>query len=137
MSLYNMIHGVNPSVFFVLPMLGKHPDEYPRFRDCFLSDEAHPEYDGKILVYTRVGGANRGQGCGEEELCLHPNFVATYDDSFDNTYGVYVFNVPERWKADYALIIQGKIKKVSEEYQAEMARVYPKLADEFEALFGE
>ncbi len=34
MSLYNMINGVNPATFFILPMLGKHPDEYPRFRDC-------------------------------------------------------------------------------------------------------
>ena len=36
MSLYNMINGVQPAAFFVLPMLGKHPDEYPRFRDCFI-----------------------------------------------------------------------------------------------------
>ena len=40
MSLYNMLHGVNPSTFFILPMLGeKHPDEYPRFRDCFIGDD--------------------------------------------------------------------------------------------------
>lgn len=52
MSLYNMINGVNPATFIILPMLGKHPDEYPRFRDCFIKD-------GMIEVYTRVGGNNR------------------------------------------------------------------------------
>lgn len=35
MSLYNMVNGMNQATFFVLPMLGRHPDEYPRFRDCF------------------------------------------------------------------------------------------------------
>lgn len=72
MSLYNMIHGMNPIAFFVLPMLGdKHPDEWPRFRDVFLKDEEHPEYDMFIHVYTRVGGGNRNEGYGEEELYKH------------------------------------------------------------------
>ena len=39
MSMYNMMHGCNQSTFSILPMLGKHPDKYPRFRDCFCSDE--------------------------------------------------------------------------------------------------
>ena len=57
MSVYNMMFGVNQTcVFFILPMLGRHPDKYPRFRDCFLSDEEHPEYDNYIHVYPRVGG---------------------------------------------------------------------------------
>lgn len=80
MSLYNMICGVNPAAFFILPMLGKHPDEYPRFRDCFVSDD-----ETSIEVLTRVGGGNRGYG--EEELMKHPNFLRTYDWDEDNTYG--------------------------------------------------
>lgn len=68
MSLYNMICGVNPAAFFILPMLGKHPDEYPRFRDCFVSDD-----ETSIEVLTRVGGGNRGYG--EEELMKHPALI--------------------------------------------------------------
>ena len=71
MSLYNLVQGVTSAVFFVLPMLGKHPDEYPRFRDCFLKDAEHPEYDNHIHVYTRVGGGNRGCDFGEDELYKH------------------------------------------------------------------
>jgi len=48
------MNGVNPCVFFILPMLGKHPEEYPRFRDCFVVDEEHPEYDNCIHIYTRA-----------------------------------------------------------------------------------
>lgn len=81
MSLYNMLNGVNPATFFILPMLDKHPDEYPRFRDCFIGEDKN-----SIVIYTRVGGSNRNCGFGEEELYKHPNFIKTYDDCFDSTY---------------------------------------------------
>lgn len=138
MSLYNMVNGVSPAAFFVLPMLGeKHPQDYPRFRDCFLSDEEHPEYDGHIHLYTRVGGNNRGCGFGEEELHTHPNYVTTFDDSFDNTFATYVFSVPEEWKADYDKFVSGDIKGFSPEYQARCRAVFPKLKETFDKLWND
>ncbi len=136
MSLYNMINGVTNAVFFVLPMLGKHPDEYPRFRDCFLSDEEHPEYADHIHIYTRVGGSNRSSGFGEEVLYSMPGFVSTFDDSFDSTFASYVFKVPDKWRADFELYKQGKIKEFSKEYQEEIKRVYPKLKEKLEELWA-
>ena len=88
MSFYNAIMGFNPACVLIMPMLGRRQNEWPRFRDCFVED-------GKIAIYTRVGGNNRGCGYGEEELYKDPHFVKTYDDSFDNTYATYIFNVPE------------------------------------------
>jgi len=132
-----MLHGVSKATFFILPMLGKHPDEYPRFRDCFLKDEDHPEYDYHILVYTRVGGNNRDCGFGEEILYEHPEFVTTYDDDYDNTYATYVFRVPEKWKEDFDKLVFGNIKDISKEYKDELCRVYPKLKNEFGKIFGE
>lgn len=129
MSLYNLINGVNPAAFFILPMLGKHPDEYPRFRDCFVSDDKT-----SIEVLTRVGGGNRG--FGEEELMKHPNFIKTFDHEEDNTYGWYVFSVPERWKEDFDKIAHGDITEISDEYFNEMIRVYPKLEDKFREMFN-
>lgn len=136
MSLYNLINGVKPATFFILPMLGRHPDEYPRFRDCFLNDEEHPEYSDHIHVYTRVGGGNRGSGYGEEKLYADPNFVTSFDDSFDSTFATYVFRVPEKWKEDYEKIKAGNITGISAEYKAELYRVFPKLAEQFNALFA-
>lgn len=135
MSFYNMINGATAATFLVLPMLGKHPDEYPRFRNCFLSDEGHPEYNDHIHVYTRVGGGNRNGGFGEQDLYAHPEYVTTFDDSFDDTYGTYVFKVPEKWKNDFDLFKQGKIKEFSKEYQKEIIRVYPKLKDQLSVLW--
>ena len=129
MSLYNMINGVNPATFFILPMLGeKHPDNYPRFRDCFVDNN-------EIHVYTRVGGGNRNCEFGEEELQQHPNYLRDFDDEYDSTYATYVFSIPDEFKNDFDLITSGKIKEISETYKERLYKVYPKLKDTFDKMF--
>lgn len=138
MSLYNMMNGVTQATFYVLPMLGKHPDEYPRFRDCFTSDDEWPEYNDHIHVYTRTGGGNREHyKDGNNEIISHPNFITDFDDNFDCTFASWIFSVPEKWKDDYEKIKNNKLKDVSKEYQAEIKRVWPKLKDKFDELWGE
>lgn len=123
-GLYNLVNGFNPACLFFLPMLGRKESGYPRFRDCFLTDD-----EERIAIFTRVGGNNRGCGFGEEELMQDPLFVKTYDDDFDNTYGTYEFNVPEQWEADFRRIVQGKYSEVSPEYIQVVKEFYPKLAE--------
>jgi len=136
MSLYHMLNGVTSATFFVLPMLGKHPDEYPRFRDCFLHDAEHPEFDGHIQVYTRTGGGNRESYESENaDMQEHPEFVTDFDDSFDCTYATWVFRVPDKWKADLDKIADGRLNEISDEYKAEY-RVFPKLTEKFDEIFG-
>ena len=122
MSLYNMIKGYNPACILIMPMLDKKQDEYPRFRDCFVED-------GKIAIFTRVGGNNRNCGFGEDELYKDPNFVTTYDDDFDNTYGTYLFNVPDKWKEDFDRIMNGKMDEVSDDYYNHVCEFYPYLTE--------
>lgn len=128
-NLYNLMNGVNPATFLILPMLDRHPDDYPRFRDCFVSED-----NEHIVVLTRVGGNNRNCGYGEEELEKSPYFVKTYDDDFDCTYGYYEFNVPDEWKSDFEVILNGG--KPSQKYVEQMCKVYPKLADKFNELYN-
>lgn len=131
MSLYNMINGVNPATFFILPLLGeKHPDDYPRFRDCFVTE------DNEIAVFTRVGGGNRNEGFGEEELQSHPNFLRDEDDDFDSTYATYYFSVPEEWEKDFDLVVNNKLKETSQEYRDRLYKVYPKLTEAFDKIFN-
>lgn len=131
MSLYNMMFGFNPACVWIMPMLGRKQEEWPRFRDCWIDD-------GKIAIYTRVGGGNRNCGYGEEELYKDPNFVRTYDDDFDSTYGIYVFNVPEKWKADFDKICEGKLSETSEEYQKYIREFFPILNEKgvFDKIFS-
>ena len=131
MSLYNMLHGVNPCCFWILPMLGRHPDQYPRFRDCFLEDEERPQHNGRIQVYTRAGGGNRD----DYELEIiglrsMETYVTDHDDSFDSTYATFVFEVPGRWQDDYEKIRAGEVGEISEEYTQQMFTVYPKLKEQ-------
>ena len=107
MSLYNMMNGFNHACVLIMPMLGRKQEEYPRFRDCFVTEE------NNIAIYTRVGGGNRNCGYGEEELYKDENFLTTYDYDYDSTYATYEFKFPEKLKADCDLIIKGKIKEVS------------------------
>ena len=135
MSLYNMVNGVNQATFWVLPMLGKHPDEYPRFRDCFISDAEHPQWNEHIHIYKRVGGGNREDYVVEiSELQEMDGYVADYDDDFDSTYASFVFAVPEKWKKDFDHIIQGEFSEISQEYLNEVCRVYPKLAEQIKQM---
>lgn len=126
MSLYNLIHGVNQSTFYILPMLGMHPENIPRFRDCFVEDRT-------IIVLTRVGGSNRNCGYGQEKLYEHPNFIKTYDSEEDSTYGFYVFSIPEEWEDDFDKLLRGE--RPSEKYIDQMCKVYPKLETKFRDFF--
>ena len=130
MSMYNLVNGFNPACVWIMPMLGRKQEEYPRFRDCFVEN-------GNIAIYTRVGGRNRNCGFGEEELYSDPNFIKTYDDEFDTTYATYLFRVPEKWKADFDKIMDGNISEVSIEYQNYLREFFPFLNEKglFDKVF--
>ena len=132
MSMYNMMNGYDPACVLIMPMLGRKQDEYPRFRDCFVTEE------NNIAIYTRVGGGNRRCGFGEEELYKDENFLTTYDDDFDSTYGTYEFKVPDKWKEDFDKIMNQKLSEVSDEYINYLKKFYPKLAEQgiFEKIFS-
>jgi hypothetical protein len=132
-----MMNGVSQATFWILPMLDRHPDEYPRFRDCFLADEEHPEYDNHIFVYTRTGGGNRESYEDEnDDMTMMETYVTDYDDDFDCTYATWVFRVPEKWKKDYDAITDPEVglRGISEEYKAQLKKIYPKLADKFDKI---
>ena len=130
MSLYQMMHGVNPAAFFILPMLDKHPDEYPRFRDCFVKDK-------NIQVLTRTGGGNREEYFEANEDMKTEHYITDYDNPEDCTYAYWEFKVPEQWQADFDLIITDRLSQVSRAYVAQLKKVFPKLDAKFCELFPE
>lgn len=123
-------------VFFILPVLGLHPDSIPRFRDCFLGDKQHPELEDNIFIYTRVGGNNRAD-FDMSILTKRKDFITTYDDPEDNTYWMYVHKMPKKYERDIKLILAWEIKSVSQKYKDQLYKVYPKLKDQFDLIFKE
>lgn len=110
MSLYRLLHGVDPLAAVFRAMLGlDQPDgKWPtgRFRDIHLSGDGT-----RITVVTRNGGGNRdhwifgytspaGESCRcpgciiQHLLPKHPNYVRDWDDDFDATYAYVEFSVP-------------------------------------------
>lgn len=147
MSLYNSMNGVNNATFFILPVLGKHPEEYPRFRDCFFGELSRSETekdqfgmprltrseDKVISVYTRVGGNNRSDYQEQiKELQESPHYIKDYNDSFDSTFAIFVFSIPDKWKSDIDLLLAGE--KPSKEYVNQMIKVFPKLESTFKQM---
>lgn len=93
MSLYNMLHGVNPFASFLLTLIGVDPDMIPRFRDCYVNDE------GLIVIHTRTGGGNREHyEDGNEYLQEIEGYVRDEDDSFDCTYANFYYKPDELFK---------------------------------------
>ena len=136
MNFYNMIYGVSSSTFFFLPFLGKHPDEYPRFRDCYTNDPERPEYKDKIIIYTRTGGGNRDGYIKENnEMCAMETYITNYDDDFDSTYACWVFDIPEKWKKDYKKLLSNELTQISKEYVNLVISIYPKLEDKIRKTF--
>ena len=150
MSLYQMVNGLNPATFYILPMLGNHPDMYPRFRDCFLTERKFQMQDGMplmlpveggredlIFILTRTGGNNRADYQEQIDWMRSlPGYIEDYDEEFDSTFAFFVYEIPEKWKPELVSLNDETTEKLtfSDEYVDEIQRVYPKLADQFELL---
>lgn len=135
-GLYNVLYGYNSACFWILPMLNRKAEEYPRFRDCYIEELKDGEYC--IVIYTRVGGNNRGCGYGEEELYKDPLFIETVDDEDDDTYAEYKFRVPEEFKEDFNKIIKSENKDIktsflslSEAYRKQLEKFYPDMINKY------
>ena len=97
MSLYNALHGFEPTAQIVLAMLDLEFGNIPRFRDAYFSwVNLDAMTDPVAIVLTRTGGGNRS-GYVEENEAMRK--VAGYrsdrDDDFDSTFALFTYSVPE------------------------------------------
>src|SRR5262245_56174429 len=98
MSLYNMLHGVNPNAGALLAALELSPGDLDRPRDVSFG-----MYQGEVVVqvFCRYGGNNR-ESCPNSRLITHPLFIADHDDDFDSMYAHFYLKLPEEVKASVA-----------------------------------
>lgn len=83
-----MLNGRNPDTSKILELI--HLDKYDieRFRDCGLNKEKK-----FIWVLTRTGGPNR-VAFPNNNIILNPYYTNNHDESFDNTFAIYYFEIP-------------------------------------------
>ena len=91
MSLYNLLHGVNPAAGGLLKALNINPAEVERLRDVSFGRD-----DGEVVVHVlcRTGGGNR-EDYANEVLISHPAYIRDEDDDYDQTYAHYYFKLPD------------------------------------------
>jgi len=93
MSLYNQLLGMNPNTTTILKAIGLTTEVFERFRDC---DVLKCEKSLKIIAFARIGGPNReNHKEAIKTLREHPNFLADYDDTQDQTFCAFEFSVPK------------------------------------------
>jgi hypothetical protein len=131
MSMYNLVFGMNAHSDLLLSFLGLTKGDFGRFRDTYLTE------DGKIAVYTRLGGGNRDDY--EDiigKLQKHPNYEGDTDDDFDCTYATFYFSIPDKYKeiAD-AMPKQGE--STDERWVKKLDEIKAMSLDELQAKYPE
>lgn len=138
MSFYNMIFGENANSDLILKALDLTRKDIGRFRDIFLKD-------GKIELYTRLGGGNRRCPCDKDEVenhscsvCYrneierlqnHPNYIKDEDDNFDDTYATFYFEYPEKHKKWLKALEMGELDLSKKSEIEDLKENYPNLVD--------
>jgi hypothetical protein len=114
----------NLALFLLMPITGQHPEWFPRFRDCFLMDESHPEHDGKLQVLTRAGGDFKSDYVKHIKIVEeHPHYVEQVEDIEKGTL-TFIFNIPEIFNDDLEKIQANKIDETSLVYKELCKRVF-------------
>lgn len=105
----NRLENVTYENFFQNPSRS----ELSNFLNCFIGDDV-VNIEDKILMLYKFSG--RIPFLEFEDWCTtHPLFEGKYDP--DKSHVMFVFNIPEKVKADYELIKNGKYSRVSPFYR--------------------
>lgn len=132
-NTYNLIKRSNIGIKIYAPMLGCHPIDWPKFRDCFRTTWQIPQYDDHIIIVTRTGIEK--QFTKENSVIRdHPYFLVKEKFSIkspfeerifiDPTYAFWVFEVPEEWRNDYNIIKSKGIGNASQKYKDYVADMF-------------
>lgn len=92
MSLYNNLFGENPEAAVLLGVISQNKRDFMRFRDIWLNKAGN-----RITVYTRCGGSNRKDYKQMyDKMKKNSLYISDEDDSYDDTYSLIYFKVPEK-----------------------------------------
>lgn len=144
MSMYNLLFGQNPASNIIVATLGLTQGDFRRFRDAFISE-------GKIAVYTRLGGGNRECYCETEEehaqsycyqgvierLQSHPQYLNDEDDDFDSTYATFWFSFPEKYSELLQLLDGNKPFDPDENWKEKLETIKNSSAEELRGQYPE
>jgi len=128
-----VIGSANKSFIFILPMLGGRSTDYvdtnhPRkqFKNCFVGDTSREDLKDKILLLYEFSG-KKDYLSFEEALKSHEYYDSMYEP--DKYHTMYVFNIPDEFKASYDKYMDGGYSKFSDKYKKTIKQFH-NLSDE-------
>jgi hypothetical protein len=99
MSLYNMLHGYEPTAALVVSILAVDPRTFPRFRDAYLTYLDATDTTAVMVVLTRTGASNRAAFSAENENMRQlPGYLDDADDEFDSTFALFRYALPDEYQ---------------------------------------
>ena len=100
MSLYNMLHGLEPTAAVVLAVLNLRPEDIVRFRDAYFTYRDATYTDPVMVIMARTGSTSWTEaGDRNQHLRQLSDFISSEDDAFDTSFALYRFEMPEMLKA--------------------------------------
>ena len=116
----------NKANSYILPMIGGrmkayNSKQFPRcnFRNCFAGDLIRPEIKDKILVLYRFSGDKKYVDFENKFIQTNNYYHSMYEP--DKFHTMYVFDIPDIFKDDYKLLLEGKYSKTSKVYKTNVS----------------
>jgi hypothetical protein len=123
-GLYNMVFKTNLLASRLFAVLSIKPSDVIdcRLRDCFLNEEGT-----EIIIYTRTGGGNREEYKEANDRLRKINgFIGDSDDSFDCTYALFRYAIPEEF--------QGPCKELGPTFGVDPAKRWKETIESLERM---
>ena len=111
--------------FYVLPMLGKDKDYWEwdrRLVNAYIDAEDHDSIDFNIFLLYRIDTLNHHDMFEVNTIAKHKMFKERYP--VDKYHVMYVFNIPEKYKKDYIMFMQGKYSEMDDKYKVDILKFH-------------
>jgi hypothetical protein len=124
MTIDKEVRNSNISELFILPVLGipKHLLLQNSFINCYLfNEEEDIKYENCLYLLFKPKNMEWFNNFVASEEDRGANILEEYD--YGGIYTMLVYNIPEKFRKDVDVVLQGKYSKVSKEYKD----MFPKL----------
>ena len=107
------------SFTYIFPMLGSNKHEFLNVVNCYVGDKLKPEIKDHIFLLLKN---NHNSEKVEKILQIDSNYEGHYP--VNNTYTMYYFNIPEKWRPSYFLFKMGKYSKFPDAYKRHILKFH-------------
>ena len=120
---------LNRSYGYVLPLLELKPLFVlnRQFKGCFIGDKDYPELDNHVFLLYEFTGHTWFLEF-ETKLKDHDQFITGYEP--DKKHSMYVYEIPEKYKDDLALLKQSKYSQIKDSAKQQILSFYQEVYPE-------